>query len=575
MTTILLTGGTGFIGSHIAIELLQNNYQVIIVDNLSNSHSEVIEIIEQISGNKVKFYQCDINNGNHLDQVFQENNIDVVIHLAGYKAVGESVNDPLKYYDNNVGGLITLLKCMKNHDVKKIIFSSSATVYGNPKTLPLTENSETGALNPYGSTKLICENILKDMPGLSVIILRYFNPVGAHHSGLLQENPLAKASNLFPIIISVYQGKKEYLEVFGSDYPTKDGSAVRDYIHIVDLARGHVKSLDYILQNNLQYEVFNLGTGQGYSVFEIIRGFEHHSGKKLPFLLKDRRNGDVPSYYANCQKANEILGWTVQHNLDDMICSSLNIKINYKTTFVTAFYVVKDYNAPNKSVNNYFDHFTKLAATNIPIVLFISPQFEERIKEVMTKYPNVKLLGLIDVKDTWTYGQVDVNHIKLPTNRNLLKDSLEYMIAINTKIECVNKAIQANMFNTENFAWIDFGIFHVIKDINNTTTKLQKIANTAITSNAVILPGCWALSQRYDYVNQINWNFCGGFFIGQRDQLLDMWQRYQDFFPKFLKQYNTMVWEVNIWSAMVYETDWKPSWFHADHNDSIINIPTL
>lgn len=577
MQTILLTGGTGYIGSHVAVELLQNSYNIIIVDNLANSYSTVISAVEQITSKKIKFYQCDINNYNHLDQVFQENTIDVVIHLAGHKAVTESVNDPLKYYDNNVGGLITLLKCMKTHQVKKIIFSSSASVYGNPQSLPITEDNEINILNPYGSSKLISENILRDIPGLSVIILRYFNPVGNHN--LLGENPKKDYKNLFPIIMTIYGGQKECLEIFGYDFPTEDGTAIRDYIHVIDLAQGHVKSLDYILQNNIKYELFNLGTGRGYSVLDIVRGFEKHSGQKLPFLLKDKRKGEPTAVYADCRKANDLLGWKAKYTLDDMIKSTLNgfketrsscfLQNNYKTTFVTAFYLVKDYNNPGKSVEKYFEHFDILAKTGIPIAIYINPQFEERVK----KYGNVKVLELLDVKDTWTYQQVDVNNIGIAANRNPLKDSMEYMITINSKIECVHKTIQANPFNTEQFAWIDFGIFHVIKDIDKSYLMLQNIANNNFVQEGVIIPGCWQLSQKYDYVNQINWTFCGGFFLGHKDQLINMWQQYQKFFPQFLKQYNTMVWEVNIWSAMVHENNWRPLWYKADHNDSIIVIP--
>lgn|GEM_PF-19143 len=569
MSTILLTGGTGFIGSHVAVELLQHNYQIIIIDNLSNSYADVINNIEKITKTRIKFYQCDINNYDHLNQVFQENTIDSVIHLAGHKSVEESVSDPLKYYENNVGGLIVLLKCMKSHNVNKIIFSSSAAVYGNSEILPLTEESETNPLNPYGSSKLISENILKNMSGFSIIILRYFNPVGSHYSGLLKENPCRTASNLFPVIMSIYDGKKEHLQIFGTDHDTKDGTAIRDYIHITDLARGHVKSLDYIQQNDIKYQTFNLGTGSGHSILEVINGFERHSGKKLPFILENKRKGDSSVSFAGCKKANELLGWNVKHNLDDMIKSTLG----YKTTFVTAFYVVKNYNAVGKSTKSYFEHFDKLVNTGIPIAVYISPQFEKQIKEIMVNYSNVQLLGLIDVEDSWTYQQINVEKIKLPTNRNPLKDSLEYMVSQNTKIECINKTIETNPFNTENFAWIDFGIFHVIKDIKKSTKMLEKMAYQNIKKNSLLFPGCWELSGKYDYINNINWNFCGGFFVGHKDQLLNFYQKYQTFLSKFINQHNTMVWEVNIWSAMVHESNWKPSWYKADHDDSIINVP--
>jgi len=319
--TILLTGGLGFIGSHLTIELIQNNYNVIIIDNLSNSTINVLDSIEKITNIRPILYQCDINND--LSPLFHNHKIDTVIHLAGYKSVSESVTNPLKYYDNNVGGLLSLLKCMRKFNVKKLIFSSSATVYGNPSELPLSEESKVHVLNPYGQTKLTSEIILKDCANaynLSIISLRYFNPVGAHPSGLLGENPTGV--NLFPVIMSVYKGKKEYLEVYGDDYDTIDGTCIRDYIHVMDLARGHVHALKKITKG---YEIYNLGTGIGYSVQEIIKAFEKHTGKFLPFILKPRREGDSAEVYACCDKAEKILEWKTIYNLDDMIMDTLKV----------------------------------------------------------------------------------------------------------------------------------------------------------------------------------------------------------------------------------------------------------
>lgn len=320
--SILLTGGLGFIGCHVAVELIQNNYEVIIVDNLSNSTISVLDNIEKITTVKPLFYQCDITNKKKLNRIFN-NNIDAVIHLAGYKSVSESVSNPLKYYENNVGGLLSLLKCMKNFNVKKLIFSSSASVYGNPESLPLTEESKVNVLNPYGQSKLTSEIILKDCASdnLSIISLRYFNPVGAHSSGLIGDN---SSFNLFPVIMSVYKGYKDKLEIYGNDYDTKDNYAVRDYIHVVDLAKGHLKALENLNSvNGKKYDVFNLGTGKGYSVMEIVKAFEYHSGKTLPYVLKSRREGEASEVYAKCIKAKEILSWETIYNLDDMIKDTL------------------------------------------------------------------------------------------------------------------------------------------------------------------------------------------------------------------------------------------------------------
>lgn len=324
--SILLTGGLGYIGSHVATELIHNNYKVIIVDNLSNSSKNVLDNIEKITSIRPLFYQCDIKD--NLNKIFNDNVIDTIIHLAGYKSVSESITNPLKYYENNVGGLLSLLRCMKKFNVKKLIFSSSATVYGNPESLPLTEESKVNVLNPYGQSKLTSEIILKDCviaDNLSIISLRYFNPVGAHSSGLIGEK---SGTNLFPVIMSVYKKNKKKLEIYGNDYDTKDKFAVRDYIHVVDLAKGHLKALENLNEDEQsKYEVYNLGTGKGYSVMEIVKAFEFHSGKTLPYILKPRREGDAAEVYADCKKAKENLKWETIYTLDNMIKDTLNFHL--------------------------------------------------------------------------------------------------------------------------------------------------------------------------------------------------------------------------------------------------------
>jgi UDP-glucose 4-epimerase len=315
MQTILLTGGCGFIGSHCAVELIKNGYNVIIVDNLNNSSMNVLNVIRNITAISSIFYQYDITNYELLNSVFINHHIDAVIHLAGYKSVGESVANPLKYYDNNVGGLINLLKCMENHKVNKIIFSSSATVYGQPKKLPIDENSTIQILNPYGQTKYMSELILKDTKNIS-IILRYFNPVGGYP--LLGEQPRSTPTNLFPVIMSIYNGQKSDLDIFGSDYNTNDGTAVRDYIHVVDLAKAHVKALDCN-----QSDIFNLGTGKGYSVLDIVKMFEKETNKPLPLCFKNRRLGDAEMIYADCSKAKALLNWQPEYDLQQMVKDTL------------------------------------------------------------------------------------------------------------------------------------------------------------------------------------------------------------------------------------------------------------
>lgn len=325
--TILLTGGCGFIGSHCCVELLKNGYNVIIIDNLINSDKNVITNIEKITNRKPKYYNNNISDENNIDIIFKNNKINTVIHLAGFKSVGESKIDPLKYYENNVSNLIILLKYMKKYDVNKLIFSSSALIYGNSDIIPINEECNINILNPYAQTKLISELILKDCCqsyDISCVSLRYFNPVGCHSSGLLEENYKITPNNLFPIIISIYNGHKNHLEIFGSDYNTKDGTGVRDYIHVEDIAKGHFKTLKYMESNKLvKFDVFNLGTGIGYSVLDIVNKFELHSNRKIPYIFKDRRIGDPDILLADSNKASKIMGFNPIYNLDDMVLSSL------------------------------------------------------------------------------------------------------------------------------------------------------------------------------------------------------------------------------------------------------------
>ncbi len=325
---ILLTGGTGFIGSHTAIELIKLGYEVEIMDNLFNSKITVLDKIEKISGVKPKFYKVDLLDKEGMDDVFSEGQYDLVIHFAGLKAVGASVEKPLKYYENNVCGTINLLECMKKHGVKKIIFSSSATVYGDQGVAELTEDMQTGVgiTNPYGETKHIIEEILKDVaeaePEFEVTILRYFNPVGSHPSGLIGEDPNDIPNNLMPIIMKVSTGEIEKLRIFGDDYDTVDGTGVRDYIHVVDLAKGHVAAVNKMKPG---VSIYNLGTGKGTSVLEMVTAFEKASGKKLPYEIVGRRAGDLAEVYANPDKAKKDLGWTAELTIED----AMNDTINY------------------------------------------------------------------------------------------------------------------------------------------------------------------------------------------------------------------------------------------------------
>ncbi len=326
--TILCTGGAGYIGSHTCVELLNEGYDVVVLDNLSNSSEVALERVEKITSKKVKFYKADILDVDALEKVFSSEKIDAVIHFAGLKAVGESVEKPLEYYQNNITGTLNLCNVMRAHGVKNIIFSSSATVYGDPAFIPITEDCPKGSpTNPYGWTKSMIEQILTDLhtsdPEWNVVILRYFNPIGAHESGLIGEDPKGIPNNLVPYIAQVAIGKREALGVFGNDYDTPDGTGVRDYIHVVDLARGHVKALKKI-EPGSGVSIYNLGTGNGYSVLDVLHAYEKACGKTLPYEIKFRRPGDIATCYCNADKAKNELGWTAELGLDDMCASSWN-----------------------------------------------------------------------------------------------------------------------------------------------------------------------------------------------------------------------------------------------------------
>ncbi|MEL4242624.1 UDP-glucose 4-epimerase GalE [Shewanella xiamenensis] len=323
--TILVTGGAGYIGTHTVVELLNAGSEVIVLDNLSNSSIEALNRVERITGKSVTFYQGDILNKALLQKVFSDHNIDAVIHFAGLKAVGESVAKPLKYYENNVTGTLILCQVMAEFKVKNLVFSSSATVYGDPASLPITEDFPTGATNPYGQSKLMVEHILADLhrsdPSWNIARLRYFNPVGAHASGLIGEDPNDIPNNLMPFIAQVAVGKREALSVFGNDYPTHDGTGVRDYIHVVDLAIGHLKALEK-LATKPGLVTYNLGTGQGYSVLDMVKAFEKACGKSIAYQIAPRRPGDIAACYANPEHARTDLGWQATHSLEDMANSS-------------------------------------------------------------------------------------------------------------------------------------------------------------------------------------------------------------------------------------------------------------
>lgn len=326
---ILLPGGAGYIGSHTAIELLEKGKEIIIVDNFSNSKPEVLDKIRKITSKDFKFYELDYLNSEKLEKVFQENNIEAVINFAGFKAVGESVSKPIEYYINNVSGALTLLDIMKKYNCKKFIFSSSATVYGTPETVPITEESKTGGTtNPYGTTKLFIEQILKDIyksdNSWDICILRYFNPVGAHESGLIGEEPNGIPNNLMPYIVRVANGQLEQLSVFGDDYDTPDGTGVRDYIHVVDLAKGHVNALEKLEKEQNGLYIYNLGTGIGYSVLDVVKAFEKATGMQVKYKIAQRREGDIAKCYANPNKAREELNWEAKKDLKDMCKDSWN-----------------------------------------------------------------------------------------------------------------------------------------------------------------------------------------------------------------------------------------------------------
>jgi len=325
--SILLTGGAGYIGSHTAVELLDSGYDVIVVDNYYNSKPEVLDRVKKITGKKVKVYEVDCTDYEEMKDIFLNEKIDGIIHFAGYKAVGESVLKPIMYYENNINSAITVLKLMKEFDVRNFVFSSSATVYGDAKIVPCDETMEMSCTNPYGWTKYMIEQIVKDVAAswedFSAVLLRYFNPIGAHKSGLLGERNNDVPNNLMPYITMVAAGKLEKLKVFGDDYPTKDGTGVRDYIHVVDLAKGHVKAVEYA-KNKSGSEVINLGTGNGFSVLEVIKAFEKSNDIKIPFEIVDRRPGDIAEIYAATKKAKLVLSWEAKENLNDMCKDAWN-----------------------------------------------------------------------------------------------------------------------------------------------------------------------------------------------------------------------------------------------------------
>ena len=325
---ILVTGGTGFIGSHTCVELLNAGYDVVIIDNLYNSNQKAVDRIEEITGKKVKFYPDDMMDRAAVKRVFDENKIDAVIHFAGLKAVGESVHKPIEYYRTNIGSTLNLTDEMRAHGCKNIIFSSSATVYGDPAEIPITENCPKGTCtNPYGWTKWMQEQILTDIhtadPEWNVILLRYFNPIGAHKSGLIGEDPKGIPNNLLPYVAQVAIGKLPEINVFGNDYDTPDGTGVRDYIHVVDLARGHVKAIERFAKKDGVF-ICNLGTGHGYSVLDVIHAFEKACGKELPYVIRERRPGDIATCYSSPAKAEKELGWTAEFDLEDMCRDSWN-----------------------------------------------------------------------------------------------------------------------------------------------------------------------------------------------------------------------------------------------------------
>ena len=324
---VLVTGGCGYIGSHTCVELLDSDYDVVVVDNLSNSKEDVVDKIKKITGKSIKFYKQDICNKKELDNIFKKESIDAVIHFAGFKAVGESVKKPLMYYRNNLDSTMTLLEVMKDNNCKKIVFSSSATVYGSPEKLPIEEDFPLHTTNPYGTTKLMIEMILNDLyisdNDWSIAILRYFNPIGAHKSGLIGEDPKGIPNNLMPYIVKVANKELKELSVFGSDYDTIDGTGVRDYIHVVDLAKGHIKAIEKVsIDKGL--DTYNLGTGNGYSVLQIIETFKKVNNVDIPYKIVERRPGDIATCYASVKKAKKILNWEAKYGIEEMCRDSYN-----------------------------------------------------------------------------------------------------------------------------------------------------------------------------------------------------------------------------------------------------------
>jgi len=325
--SILVTGGAGYIGSHTVVELLNEGEDIVIVDNFCNSSPDALDKIKTITGKDFKFYEIDLLDKENLEKVFKENNIEAVIHFAGLKAVGESVAKPVEYYHNNITGTLVLLDLMKKYNCKKIVFSSSATVYGTPKTVPIKEDFPLSTTNPYGSTKLMIEQILRDVyvsdNDFGIALLRYFNPIGAHESGLIGENPKGIPNNLMPYIVRVATGQYEVLSVFGDDYDTKDGTGVRDYIHVVDLAKGHLKALAKVRKES-GVDAYNLGTGNGYSVLDLVKNFEKVNGVKVNYKITERRPGDIAECFADPTKAKEELGWEAKFGIEEMCRDSWN-----------------------------------------------------------------------------------------------------------------------------------------------------------------------------------------------------------------------------------------------------------
>ena len=335
MSKILVTGGAGYIGTHTCVELLNKGEEVVVLDNFSNSNPQALENVKRITGKDLKFYQGDMIDRNILEKIFTENEIEAVIDFAAYKAVGESVQKPVEYYTNNVSTVLVLLDEMKKHNVKTLVFSSSATVYGDPEVVPITEECKVGGTtNPYGTSKLMVEQILKDLyksdNEWNIAILRYFNPVGAHESGLIGEDPKGIPANLMPYIQKVAAGKLKELSVFGNDYDTKDGTGVRDYIHVVDLAIGHIKALDKLRKDKMGMHIYNLGTGVGYSVLDMVNAFEKANNIKVPYKIAPRRAGDIAMCYSDPKKAKEELGFEATKTLEDMCRDSWNFEKNHE-----------------------------------------------------------------------------------------------------------------------------------------------------------------------------------------------------------------------------------------------------